>query len=307
MRANSPWASTTSGIRHRRKRGSIRGESAPGSGSTFEVRLPAHAPFEVRDTEVATTTNLEATGPTVLVVDDDAAARDLLTRFLRREGFGVITAATGDQALRLAREQLPDAITLDVIMPGMDGLEVLRALKADPTVAAIPVILLTITDDQSLGYALGAAEYLTKPVDWARLTTILGRFQVGDRSALVVDDDAAAREMAGRALERAGWRVRQAESGRAALDALATDPPSLILLDLMMPEMDGFEFVASLHEQPEWRAIPIIVITAMDVSAADRERLGGGVARIFQKGSYSLSDLIEEIRRIVTVHTERST
>jgi CheY-like chemotaxis protein len=206
----------------------------------------------------------------------------------------------------MAREQSPDVITLDVIMPGMDGWEVLRALKADPELEAIPVILLTITNDQNLGYALGAAEYLTKPVDWERLGAILGRMRVGGpAAALVVDDDPSARDIARRALERAGWHVREAENGRQALDSLAQDTPSLIILDLMMPEMDGFEFAASMHERPDWRAIPIIVITSMDVSAADRARLGGGVGRILQKGDYTLSDLIEEIRR-VTVKNEWS-
>jgi signal transduction histidine kinase/CheY-like chemotaxis protein len=284
--------------------GSIRCESEPGIGSVFEVRLPDRAAIDVQEPAITEHSTADATGTSVLVVDDDAAARDLLGRFLRRAGFTVLTAATGEQAIRMAREQRPDVITLDVIMPEMDGWEVLRALKADPDVEHIPVILLTITDDQNLGYALGAAEYLTKPVDWDRLGAILGRMQAdAEATALVVDDDVSARDIARRALERAGWRVREAENGRTALDELARATPALIILDLMMPEMDGFEFVASLHDRPDWRAIPIIVITSMDVSAADRARLGG-VGRIFQKGDYSLSDLVEEIRRIMTVKTE---
>ena len=215
------------------------------------------------------------------------------------------TAATGEQALRMAHEHTPDVITLDVIMPGMDGWEVLRALKADAQLEDVPVILLTITDDQNLGYALGAAEYLTKPVDWDRLGAILARMQAEhERTALVVDDDLSARDIARRALERAGWRVREAENGRTALERGGGERAvGLIILDLMMPEMDGFEFVASLHDRPEWRSIPIVVITSMDVSAADRARLGG-VGRIFQKGDYSLTDLVDEIRRIVTVKKE---
>ena len=284
--------------------GSIRCESQPGVGSIFEVQLPDRSSVNPQHAPAAMSPGVPATVTSVLVVDDDAAARDLLSRFLRREGFAVLAAATGEQALRMAREHSPDVITLDVIMPGMDGWEVLRALKADPLLESIPVILLTITDDQNLGYALGAAEYLTKPVDWERLGSILGRIQAkGGRSALVVDDDESARDIARRALERAGWRVREAENGRMALNELAQDAPSLIILDLMMPEMDGFEFVAALHDQPHLRSIPIIVITSMDVSAADRERLGG-VGRIFQKGDYTLPDLVEEIRRIMIVKKE---
>jgi signal transduction histidine kinase/CheY-like chemotaxis protein len=284
--------------------GSIRCESRPGVGSLFEVRLPDSSSASTQDAPAESSGGVPVTSASVLIVDDDAAARDLLSRFLRREGFGVLTAATGAQALRMARENRPDVITLDVIMPGMDGWEVLRTLKAEPLLEDIPVILLTITDDQNLGYALGAAEYLTKPVDWDRLGSVLGRIQArGGRSALVVDDDESARDIARRALERAGWRVREAENGRTALTELEADPPSLIILDLMMPEMDGFEFVASLHDRPELRSIPIIVVTSMDVSAADRERLGG-VGRIFQKGDYTLPDLVEEIRRIMIVKKE---
>ncbi len=286
--------------------GSIRGESEPGVGSMFEVRLPDRESIDLVEPEEVERPDVPTGGTSVLVVDDDPAARDLLSRFLRREGFAVLTASTGGQAMRMVREHVPDVITLDVIMPGMDGWEVLRALKADPALEDIPVILMTITDDQNLGYALGAAEYLTKPVDWDRLGSILGRLQPGhEQTALVVDDDPSARDIAGRALERAGWQVREAVNGRTALEELAVQAPSLIILDLMMPEMDGFEFVASLHHRPEWRTIPIIVVTSMDVSAADRERLRG-VGRIFQKGDYALADLVAEIRRITTTTKERT-
>jgi len=288
--------------------GTIRAESAPGVGSTFEVRLPAQAPAAVapEPLEARELAPIAAGATTVLVVDDDPAARDLLSRFLRREGFGVLTAASGEQAMRLVRERRPDVITLDVIMPEMDGWEVLRALKADPDLAGIPVILLTITDDQNLGYALGAAEYLTKPVDWDRLGDVLRKYQSPVRSsALVVDDEAAARDLARRGLERAGWEVRVAENGRIALERMAERTPSLILLDLMMPEMDGFQFVAALREKPEWRSIPVVVVTAKDVTADDRARLEReSVARIFQKGSRSLAELIDEIRRLVGAQPE---
>lgn len=285
--------------------GSVTCESTPGVGSTFEVRLPDRASAETSPLFDEGTIDVPSGGTSVLVVDDDPASRDLLGRFLRREGFAVQTAATGEQALRMVHELRPEVITLDVIMPGMDGWEVLRTLKADPDLRDIPVILMTITDDQNLGYALGAAEYLTKPVDWDRLSSILARLQGGhDGTALVVDDDEAARDIARRALERAGWQVREAENGRTALLALAEASPALIILDLMMPEVDGFEFVASVHQREDWRAIPIIVVTSMDVSSADRERLRG-VGRIFQKGDYTLPDLVDEIRRVATVTSDR--
>ena len=193
------------------------------------MRLPDLATVDDRQAPVTAGTGKLATNEiagdaTVLVVDDDAAARDLISRFLRREGFAVLTAANGEQAMRMAREQRPDVITLDVIMPGMDGWEVLRALKAAPELEDVPVILMTITNDKNLGYALGAVEYLTKPVDWDRLGNVLDRMHVGNRGiALVVDDDLSARDLAKRTLERAGWQVREAENGRVALDVIALE------------------------------------------------------------------------------------
>ncbi len=287
--------------------GSIHGESELGSGSTFDVRLPARPSTSERRESRAKAVVARPGASTVLVVDDDASSRDLLSRFLNREGFAVITASGGAEALRLAREHLPTAITLDVIMPGMDGWEVLRQLKEDPELETIPVVLLTVSDEQDLGYSLGAAEYLTKPVDGPKLSTIVARFQRGGAAdALVVDDDPAARDMASRSLERDGWNVRQAANGLEALAEVGKKMPSLIILDLIMPEMDGFDFVAALHENPDWKAIPIIVVTAMDVSDSDRRRLGATVTRIFQKGSYRMADLGDAIHRIVMDRNERT-
>ena len=282
--------------------GSIRAESEPGVGSSFEVRLPAELPEAARGAagEAAASAVVVEGATTVLVVDDDPAARDLLARVLAREHFGVVTAANGEEALRLVRERRPDLITLDVVMPEMDGWEVLRTLKADPALAGIPVVLLTITDNQRLGFALGAAEFLTKPIDREKLAAVLRKCQPRRPApALVVDDDPLARDVARRSLERAGWDVVEAENGRAALARLAEQPPALILLDLMMPEMDGFEFVAALRERNEWRSIPVVVLTAMELGPEERARLEGSVARVFQKAATSREDLLGEIRRLL--------
>jgi signal transduction histidine kinase/DNA-binding response OmpR family regulator len=285
--------------------GSIGATSELGGGSCFVVRLPARAP-ETRD-EPITATSMEAPpdGATVLVIDDDPAALDLVGRYLTGEGFGVITASGGEEGLRLARERRPDIITLDIVMPHVDGWAVLAELKADPALADTPVILMSMTDDRNLGYALGASEYLTKPVDWDRLGSALRRHaQPGaDSLALVVDDEAQARDVVRRGLERSGWRVAEAENGRVALECMARALPQLILLDLMMPEMDGFEFVAKLRDHESWRSIPVILITAKDITPDDRRRLEGRVSRILQKGSYGREDLLAEIRRLVHVRT----
>jgi GAF domain-containing protein/CheY-like chemotaxis protein len=264
--------------------GDVTVESEAGRGSTFTVRLPAHV--------------TPASHGTVLVIDDEAAVRDLMQRFLVKEGFRVATAAGGDEGLRRARELHPDAITLDVMMPGMDGWAVLAALKADPAVADIPVIMLTIVDDRNLGYALGAAEYLTKPVDRERLVAVLKKYR-RDLPVLVVDDDPVLRELLGRTLATAGYTVVEAENGRVALERLREVSPSVILLDLMMPEMDGFEFLAALRGHAAWRAIPVVVITARDLSGEDRERLNGRVERILQKGAHGREALLTEVRDLV--------
>ncbi len=191
----------------------------------------------------------------VLVIDDDAAVRDLMARFLGKEGFRVATAAGGEEGLRLARELQPDVITLDVLMPGMDGWSVLAALKADAALADIPVVMLTMLDDRNLGYALGAADYLTKPLDRERLVSVLGRYRQ-DLPVLVVDDDPDFRDLARRTLEREGHTVIEADNGRAALARLRDTTPGVILLDLMMPEMDGFDVVAAIRENEAWRPSP---------------------------------------------------
>ena len=286
--------------------GDVTVESAPGRGSTFTIRLPAQV-TEPAEEPVTPIAPVERTSPsigTVLVIDDEASVRDLMQRFLAREGFRVVTASGGEEGLRLARELRPDAITLDVMMPGMDGWAVLTALKATPDVADIPVVMLTIVDDKNLGYALGASDYLTKPIDRERLVTVLKQHR-RDRPVLVVDDDLTLRQLLRRMLEPEGYVVVEAENGRVALERLRQVSPSVILLDLMMPEMDGFEFVAEFRRHEAWRAIPIVVITARDLSSEDRERLNGYVQKILQKGAHGRDQLLAEVRELVAASVAR--
>ncbi len=279
--------------------GDITVASEPGRGSTFTIRLPAEVREPTRETPAPTARESLQPGSTrVLVIDDDGAVRDLMARFLGKEGFGVATAAGGEEGLRLARELQPDVITLDVLMPGMDGWSVLAALKADTALADIPVVMLTMLDDRNLGYALGAADYLTKPIDRERLVAVLGRHR-RDLPVLVVDDDPDFRELARRLLEREGYAVIEADDGRAALARLRDATPGVILLDLMMPEMDGFDVVAAIQGNAAWRPIPIVVITAKDLSPEDHERLNGYVARVLQKGALSRETLLGEVRDLV--------
>jgi signal transduction histidine kinase/CheY-like chemotaxis protein len=293
--------------------GSISAISEAGRGSCFEFRLPAEAPQVLAPhpshTDAATVPAIavvEPIGrneshPTVLVVDDDSAAVDLTTRFLVREGFEVITASSGEAALHLARECHPDLITLDIAMPHMDGWEVLRELKADAATSAIPVFVLTMLEQQNLGFSLGAEEYLIKPIDWEKLGAIVKRYGSDSHTApaLVVDDDPVARDMLRRGLEKHGWSVVEAANGREALERVMEVTPGLVLLDLIMPKMDGFEFADRLARNEAWREIPVVVITAKPLTGEEHTRLEGNVARIFQKGSYGRDELVREIQRLV--------
>jgi CheY-like chemotaxis protein len=277
-------------------------ESTFGSGSTFTIRLPA-------DVAASPVDHAESPQPesddgqrrrSVLVVDDEESVRDLLRRTFAREGLRVMAAAGGEEGVRLAREQRPDVITLDVMMPIMDGWAVLSALKADPATRDIPVVMVSIVDDKNLGYSLGASEYLTKPVDRDRLTRIVRSLIAGPHARiLLVEDDESTRAMLRRTLEPEAWTVAEAANGREALELIAESTPSAIVLDLMMPEMDGFELVAALREHPEWRAIPVIVLTAKDLTPQDRRRLNGGVEAYIQKKAMSREDLLAEIRDVV--------
>jgi CheY-like chemotaxis protein len=293
--------------------GDISVESESGVGSTFTVTLPTtvqpvNAPSPRATAPTTPRTEHSTPNALALVVDDDLATRDLLTRFLQAEGLRVQAAATGEAGLRMAREQRPALITLDILMPGMDGWSVLTELKSDPATADIPVILLTMLDDRDLGFALGATDYLTKPVDRARLIELVRTYVPDDRRqrALVVEDDPATREMLRRMLERDGWAVAEAPDGQVGLAHVAAAPPDLVLLDLMMPEMDGFGFVERLRSEPAWREIPVLVVTAKDPTDEERRRLTGKVQCVIQKGAYTRDALLGEVRRIVQAAVARA-
>jgi signal transduction histidine kinase/DNA-binding response OmpR family regulator len=302
--------------------GDITVESKPGDGSRFTIELPAYvdalevakeittesAPEAVNETGVlADVVSVPREGyATILVVDDDDVSRDLLRRTMEGDGYRVVTAASGTECLKLARELKPDAITLDVMMPGMDGWSVLKEIKSDDTVKDIPVIMVSMVHDEEMGFTLGASEYLTKPVDRRRLLDLARRHTTGTGHVLVVEDDDAIRELMRRTFETEGWRVSEAENGKIGLERLVEDRPDIILLDLMMPVMDGFQFMEKLPDVEGAEHIPVFVLTAKILTEQERQFLEKRSEFIASKNNGYLDVLLGKIRASLPETTNRA-
>jgi PAS domain S-box-containing protein len=280
--------------------GDIDVASEPGVGTTFTVRLPREArpardPYDGIEAGAGS-----GVSGTVLVIDDDATVHDLLRRMLSKDGFRVESAMDGVAGLDRARQLRPDVVLLDVLMPGVDGWSVLSTLKADPDLGDIPVVMVSMLDDRQLGFSLGATDYVVKPIEPARLLSVLHRLCPDpDATVLIVDDDPAARDRLARLVRDGGWRSVEAENGVAALEKLAEAQPSLILLDLVMPEMDGFELAARLRRDESFRDLPIVVVTGKELTLEERTRLNGSVATVFSKDEDSLDALSMALRDII--------
>jgi len=279
--------------------GDVTVASTPGTGSTFTMRLPDQAIAPAPALSPAPAAGAADGRSTVLVVDDDPSVRGLLAKTLEKEGYRVISAGNGVEALSLAREHRPQAITLDVLMPQMDGWEALKELKADAGLRDVPVIMVSVLNERGMAIPLGAADFVTKPVDRQRLAAILREHCAGVSGAeiLVVEDDPPTREALCRSLASMGYAAHAAVNGRNGLDWLAGHPaPSLILLDLMMPEMDGFEFLRELRQRPALADVPVIVVTAKELTTEDVRILSGQTDAIIAKGEAYLTELTAAVR-----------
>jgi CheY-like chemotaxis protein len=284
--------------------GDITIKSDPGQGSVFTAYIPA----TIRKSSVVIPESVEPVSDghdnsrhtqTVLVIDDDPASHDLIRRILDKEGFNVKSAFNGTEGLIMAKTLRPDLITLDVMMPNTDGWKVLSDLKADSELCLIPVVMLTIVDDQKLGFALGASDYLTKPINRSHLSAVLNKYRKTPFSILIVEDDPIVRELLKVLLEKERVTVCCAENGLEGIRQLEKCVPSLILLDLIMPEMDGFQFVEEIWKNEAWRSVPVVVLTGKDMTEEDLARLNGHVEKIFQKQRYGENDLIQTVRKLV--------
>jgi signal transduction histidine kinase/DNA-binding response OmpR family regulator/HAMP domain-containing protein len=285
--------------------GDVSVESEPGKGSTFTIILPDRQ-SKVEPAEIANPPSVipePGPAPLVLIVDDDASARRLLAAVLRKEGLRVAEAEAGETAITLARRIRPDLITLDIMMPKMDGWSVLTALKSDPDLAAIPVIVVTVTTDRGVALSLGAADFMTKPVERGRLVSLVHTLLRDRGTVLLVEDDPVSRELTQRQLERLEVEVVEAKNGREAFEWLSKNPaPGMILLDLLMPEMDGFSLLDAIKKHPEWQRIPVVILTGKELTATERELLEGRVRSVIAKGSVSANDLALLVRRILREH-----
>jgi CheY-like chemotaxis protein len=288
-------------------------ESEPGKGARLSFTMPSGRALPedaARNDAGAGETWPPRERPLVLVVDDEAPARELLASWLEPEGYQLITAGSAGEALAKAAEHVPDAITLNMLMPGKGGWDTLYALKKTPVTAAIPVIVVTVVDEPKIGLALGAAEYLVKPVDKDVLLGTVRRYigpgSDGPAKVLVVDDEAGTRELLKEMLESDGYIPVLAASGKEALEALSQISVSAILLDLIMPEMDGFELLLRMKEDPGLRNIPVLVLTAKDLTDNEIDMLRHETIGLFQKGREWKKQLLADLRRAVGAHQGRA-
>jgi PAS domain S-box-containing protein len=281
--------------------GQIGLHSLPGEGSSFFVDLPLHELADLAPPPPA----VSPRAPLVLVVEDDPAAQELIVLALQSGGYQTVAIRSGERALPEARRRRPDVITLDVFLPTVDGWEVLQLLKSDPETAPIPVVMVTISSDRAKAFSLGAIEHLVKPVGRDDLLDALTRRRFTARArtekvtVLAIDDDATHLDLVRATLEPHGFTVRTETSGERGLDAALAEPPDLILLDLVMPDLSGVEVVSRLRAEERTRGVPILLVTGQELTARERQRLNRDVTAVIAKGAGSTGDLLQEVSRVL--------
>jgi CheY-like chemotaxis protein/anti-sigma regulatory factor (Ser/Thr protein kinase) len=285
--------------------GDVRVTSKVGAGSVFTLRLPLQVAAVVPADEKVDGAAADPSRPLVLIIEDDVAAAELLTRQLQAAGFRTHVARTGTEAIAKARAMHPAAITLDILLPELDGWEVITRLKREEETSSIPVVVVSVVDNPELGKALGALDYFVKPVDGKLLVDRLRRLKLktavegAATSVMVVDDEPANRQWLARILEPAGFEVIEASGGREAIELAKARPPDLVLLDLMMPDVTGFDVVEALRADPRTSQTPIMILTARHLTEADKRHLNGHVSTILSRGSLGAADLLGLLQQVV--------
>lgn len=293
--------------------GSIGVESSPNKGTTFTLVIPhwIEDPVGKRSGKIDAERIVKriTANTAVLVIDDDPSVRDLLQRYLAKEGYVVECVSSGEEGLKRAKELIPMAIILDVMMPHKDGWAVLQEIKSDPVLKSVPVVMYTMVDEKNFGLAIGATEYLIKPVSREKILQVLEKVkrETPRKYVLLVDDDADFRDIASRAIEKEGWSVQTAENGISALALLEHELPSIIFLDLMMPLMDGFEFLTIMQSRKEWEHLPVVIVTSKDLSVDERSHLEGAVKKVIQKGDLTAEKLLKQLALLIPNLTHNTT
>ncbi len=284
--------------------GNITVDSEFGIGSIFTLNIPLQANvLPIPDKVEPPNKSLLKGDGIILVIDDEVAVRDLLKKELSQLGYAVATASNGEEGLRLAKKLRPDTILLDINMPGINGWQVLSLLKRNSLLSDIPVIIVSLEADKQIGHAMGVTDYITKPIQQAKLAKVLEKYKIQNDTIgliMVVDDNDIVRDTTAIILEHKGWRVFKAENGKIALEHLDHKKPALILLDLDMPVMNGFEFLDNLRQNEVWNSIPVVVLTAKALTAKEYSLLNARVENIFKKEACSNEELIISIHNLIT-------
>jgi CheY-like chemotaxis protein len=300
--------------------GDLAVDSEYGKGSTFTLTIPANLPQQQQEaapqTEpkrvqpppvvapvVQAATKLQMTGPEgaqILCIDDDPDVIEILRKYLIPEGYSVVGALSGDEGLEAAAKIKPAPITLDIMMPKKDGWQVLRELKSNAATKDIPVVIHSIVDNKPLALSLGAVDVMTKPTDPNRLLSLAKHYcRSGDQFILIVDDHEDFALAFKALLSQDGFNVKVATSGRQALDTLKESLPALMLLDLVMPGMDGFEVVRQLQQNEKWKRIPVVILTGKDLTQEDQQKLDSHITEFLRKDAFSTTEISKTIKRIL--------
>jgi len=285
--------------------GDIAVESKVNEGTKFKFYIPKKVKDLKNQAKVDPSIKLEPKNSKnskvrILIIDDDSTVHDLIHRHYKNNNFQIISAFSGKEGIDLAQKYVPDIITLDVLMPEMDGWSVLSKIKENKELSEIPVIMMSMINNENLGYSLGATDYMTKPIDWTKLNTIIEKYSIDLKSTiLIVEDDNSTRNLTKKILEKENINVETAVNGRYAIEVLKKIEPGLILLDLMMPEMNGFEFIEIIKKNSDWIKIPIVVVTSKDLTSEEKNKLKGNVETILQKGQFMKDDLIKMVTKVI--------